>query len=285
MIGLELGSWHYASGEWGWDDPVPATVPFDLAHLGWTVVILRIVFGVLTIFAWREIMKPTLLKSLPHVFRVIDKLGLILPRKFFMPASEYKKIPSQLKVDNVMPNVSDLPQLLTTIRHPGRGRAVSIGPQSVADAYETMAYRERRRHESLNGQVRPDLNAIGRSVSENDQCHRLVPGGKENNACHVSGASPLVQPSSMLGNMLPSQSRVSAYEQMMGTGEVLVTPTTPPEESYDGATEGFPDLDMRLQTQMEDREMFSRLEKPRVRYDVEVVTKLVVYAGMYRVPF
>lgn len=28
-----------------------------------------------------------------------------------------------------------------------------------------------------------------------------------------------------------------------------------------------------------DHEMFLALEKPRVRYDVEVVTKLVVYAG------
>jgi hypothetical protein len=28
-----------------------------------------------------------------------------------------------------------------------------------------------------------------------------------------------------------------------------------------------------------DREMFSALEKPRTRYDVEVITKLVVYAG------
>jgi hypothetical protein len=31
--------------------------------------------------------------------------------------------------------------------------------------------------------------------------------------------------------------------------------------------------------ELDEKEMFSRLEKPRVRYDVEVVTKLVVYAG------
>jgi hypothetical protein len=29
----------------------------------------------------------------------------------------------------------------------------------------------------------------------------------------------------------------------------------------------------------EEREIFLRLEKPRVRYDVEVVTKLIVYSG------
>lgn len=34
------------------------------------------------------------------------------------------------------------------------------------------------------------------------------------------------------------------------------------------------------ETEEEDRQIFLRLEKPRVRYDVEVVTKLIVYAGI-----
>lgn len=33
------------------------------------------------------------------------------------------------------------------------------------------------------------------------------------------------------------------------------------------------------QYEKEEREMFSNLEKPRVRYDVEVITKLIVYSG------
>ena len=36
----------------------------------------------------------------------------------------------------------------------------------------------------------------------------------------------------------------------------------------------------RRQVVREEREMFSKLEKPRVRYDVEVITKLIVYSGM-----
>ena len=35
----------------------------------------------------------------------------------------------------------------------------------------------------------------------------------------------------------------------------------------------------RRQDEREEREMFSKLEKPRVRYDVEVITKIIVYAG------
>ena len=37
----------------------------------------------------------------------------------------------------------------------------------------------------------------------------------------------------------------------------------------------------RRQYQREKTEMFSKLEKPRVRYDVEVITKLVVYTGIF----
>lgn len=63
--------------------------------------------------------------------------------------SEYGKVPGHLKDDEVIPNFSDIPSILTSIRHPRR-RAISIGPQSEADAYETLAYREKRRRESIS---------------------------------------------------------------------------------------------------------------------------------------
>ncbi len=87
MVGAEIGNWHYAASGLAWDEPVLATVPFRLAELGLLKTFGRIVIGVLIIFAWRGIMKPTLLKFLPPIFRVIERLGLNLPRKFFMQAS------------------------------------------------------------------------------------------------------------------------------------------------------------------------------------------------------
>ena len=51
----------------------------------------------------------------------------------------------ELKTDNVLPGVGDFPGIVRNIRNARRGRSVSIGPQSAADAYETLAYRERRR--------------------------------------------------------------------------------------------------------------------------------------------
>jgi hypothetical protein len=64
---------------------------------------------------------------------------------------------------------------------------------------------------------------------------------------------------------------------MMGQGRVMHGPTTPPSELADnGRVEDALDDD---ENELGEKEMFSQLEKPRVRYDVEVVTKLVVYSG------
>lgn len=226
-------------------------------------------------------MKPALLKFLPHLFRVIEDYGFILPRKFFMPASEYKMIPSRLKVDNVMPSVSDLPGLLTSIRHPGRGRAVSVGPQSAADAYETLAYREKRRRDSLTSSS--DSSAAIPRPERRSQSHSkdYFSDSDKNGSAQVSGISPVSGNTLGVGNLpTPAQSRVSSYEQMMGQGKVLVTPATPPINQESTIGDEDEDIVVIQQNELEEKEMFSQLMKPRVRYDVEVVTKLVVYAGI-----
>ena len=38
--------------------------------------------------------------------------------------------------------------------------------------------------------------------------------------------------------------------------------------------------DSGREEEVQDRNMFSALEKPRIRYDAEVITKVVVYAGI-----
>ena len=86
-IGVNAGHWHYQRSGLSWSHLGPATVPFDYQALGLPRTILRIALGVVVIFTWRETMKPALLRFLPPLFRVIDRLGLILPRKFFMNAS------------------------------------------------------------------------------------------------------------------------------------------------------------------------------------------------------
>ncbi|KAJ4306796.1 Long-chain base-1-phosphate phosphatase [Collariella sp. IMI 366227] len=152
MIGLETGIWRFARYSPYASIYNGPDATFDLAALGWPRTIARLLFGVAVIFAWREVAKPSLLRFLPHLYRVIETHGWSLPRRFFVPASEYKDVPLHVRDDNVLPNVADLPKLVRSIRGPGRGRSVSIGPQSAADAYETLAYRERRRRESLGSE-------------------------------------------------------------------------------------------------------------------------------------
>ncbi|KAG9245387.1 sphingosine-1-phosphate phosphohydrolase-like protein [Calycina marina] len=285
-IGIELGGWHYATGNSAWNFPVPGTVPFSLQHMGWVVVILRVLVGVLVVFAWREVMKPSLLKFLPHLFRLIENYGFILPRKFFMPASKYKNIPARLKVDNVMPSVSDLPSLITSIRHPGRNRSVSVGPQSAADAYETLAYREKRRRDSLT--LAPNEREAGssnRSLNRQSSMSPVQQNGLRSTRSDddqqgmVSQASGNSSSRGAIVNkkpQAPGLSRLGSFEQQMGQGHVTYTPSTPAfaEDEDDDA-----EIMVGQEVGIEEKEIFSRLEQPRSRYDVEVVTKLVVYTG------
>lgn len=87
MLGAQLAGWQFAGSNVAWSEPWPSTVPYRLESLGIFKTVIRILFGVLLIFAWRETMKPFLLRILPPVFRGLGKLGLLLPRRFFTQAS------------------------------------------------------------------------------------------------------------------------------------------------------------------------------------------------------
>lgn len=260
VIGVEFGSWHFANSKHAWSQPIPGTVPFDFESMGWIVTVSRIVLGVVTIFLWREFMKPFMLQILPPIFRVIEKLGLNLPRKFFKQASEYTRIPRLRKDDNVIPAISELPSFLTSMRHPRR-RAVSIGPQSQADAYETLAYRQQRRRQSIS-----TGNASSPAVKS-----EAVNDDRMNGYFH----SALIANGS-ISQPVSKTSRLDTYESMMGTGFERKV-----QEQVAGSPLGeIPSVQSEAQQQEQDeQEMFSRLEKPRVRYDAEVVTKLIVYSG------
>lgn len=270
IIGVEIASWRNGTDVY--------TGPFP--ELSWPLTIARIVTGVLTIIAWRESMKPTLLKTLPFLFRFIERLGVSLPRRFFVPASEYKNIPNLLKLrtDNVLPTMSDFPHFVKTLRAPARGRSVSIGPQSAADVHEALAYREKRRRESIgsNGSIKSShLDLRGRFQADGA-------------ALSTSGEEPVAQSPQPY---IPAgkSTALAEYEQQMGQGRLLLarsrtdrspSPTTTPmvKEEPEGEEEDYFAL-RKMQDELGEREMFEKLVKPRVRYDVEVVTKLVVYAG------
>jgi dihydrosphingosine 1-phosphate phosphatase len=258
VIGLEFGTWTYGRipGD-PWETHAHADNSVDVLSLGLLANVARIVLGVLIVFAWRETMKPALLKFLPHLFRAIENIGLTLPRRFFTPASEYKSVPPGSKIDTLFPSPSDFPRMVESIRHPTtRGRSVSIGPQSAADAYETLAYRERRRRESIGSN--PSL----RSKSSNMELASKAEEDQTGRGAKASGSQ---------------KSPLREYVEQTGSADLTSSPTT-----MNGAVGGG--LGGGDENEIDEELVFSQLIKPRVRYDVEVVTKLVVYAGKSLLP-
>jgi hypothetical protein len=224
--------------------------------MGWAVAVARIVLGVLVIFAWRGTMKPLLLKILPPIFRVIEHLGLTLPRRFFKPASQYGTIPRQENDDNVIPPARDIPHLLSSFR---RRRAISVGPQSEADAYETLAYRDKRRRDSLNAQSRP--MSIQEASPESGYFQQK--GSDQNDSSAASGRK--------------RSSSLEMFRAQMGAGVEALSPTPmkTPADGNEGASAEMQAMDI-----LQENRLFLSIQKPRVRYDVEVVTRLIVYSGI-----
>lgn len=87
MIGVQLGCWHVAKSNVEWDGLYPPAQIDRLEELGLMKSVLRLLLGVLLLFVWRGFTKPFLLRVLPPIFRGLEKLGLILPRRFFTQAS------------------------------------------------------------------------------------------------------------------------------------------------------------------------------------------------------
>lgn len=268
VIGINLGAWQYAQTSYALQDAYPSSVPFSLQEMGILIATARIILGVIMIFVWRATMKPTLFTILPPLFRLLEQARLNLPRAFFLNASKYTSIKPFNDDDNVIPPVSELPHLLKNLAHP-RTRSVSVGPQSAADAYETLAYRNRRRRESVN--------SMDGAVPEEAVWSPSTPA--------IEKADPLLG-----AGLLPTPmtSRVHSYEQMMGTGKVSapeIDATTPPESEAGVASDVYQSIQSPAEEETEKRELFMRLTKPRVRYDVEVVTKLIVYTGKCKICF
>lgn len=87
VIGINIGAWHYHLTGYAVNDPIPSTIPFQLANVGLIKAALRILVGVVVIFMWRATMKPALFKVLPPGFRLLEHVRLNLPRAFFLNAS------------------------------------------------------------------------------------------------------------------------------------------------------------------------------------------------------
>ena len=160
-------------------------------------------------------------------------------------------MPQLRKDDNVLPPASEIPNMISNTRK----RTVSVGPQSEADVREYIANREQKRRESLSSTARrPHLNRSNVSAPDAHLKENSTTPSHFNETAdgHLSPAPP-------------STARTGASTQVE-----LPNRSSSTSSSSDSGKDD----------EVKDRNMFSALEKPRIRYDVEVITKVVVYAGI-----
>ena len=181
--------------------------------------------------------------------------------------SHYKKVPEHVKTDTIIPPASEIiPNIISSIRGPRQGRTVSIGPQSAADAYEAIAFREKVRRKSITN-TGPLPSPLRYRVDDG-------PNGYSDKSATLR---PRQSPSQSLPT--PPITAASSVDNLAIDESALLSPLTPSISPIEGSSIVRSPSEDRRQDAKDDIQMFEKLQKPRVRYDVEVITKLVVYGG------
>ncbi|KAF8653533.1 hypothetical protein AX14_008296 [Amanita brunnescens Koide BX004] len=99
---------HSADGGWtqiprSWEDVL----------VWWGIALLKMTFGIFTIFAWRLLAKSALHMVLPPIYRFLAHLFELPKRRFYTPATKYKSVPSEFAKEgrllHSIPSVIDLP--------------------------------------------------------------------------------------------------------------------------------------------------------------------------------
>lgn len=133
VFGLELSAaLHYARTGSGWP---------EFVYKGTWQAATRFVLGVAMIIVWRLIAKRTLLRVLPPVWRFVQTHGFALPRRNYLKATEYDRVPGDLPDDLIPDSPKQIATMIRTVRRT-HGRSDSVGPQNIVDVYEAQAYRE-----------------------------------------------------------------------------------------------------------------------------------------------
>lgn len=265
VMGIQIGVWHYSSGDLGALDNMSANDWTETTREDFGKGVAKVVVGILIIFLWRAAMKPLCLRFLPPIFRFVDHWGFRLPRRYFLQARYYKSVPPLRKDDNVLPPASEIPAMLSKTRK----RTISVGPQSEADVREYIANREQKRRDSLSSTTA--TSKLSRSSASESTL---------GTSRHADGLIPPKQHSETPDGLLSPFASLASQQHAKPSSK-----TSPPSKPSPSPPTQSPPTPTSSDSgkedeQQDDRKMFSALEKPRIRYDVEVITKLVVYAGI-----
>jgi hypothetical protein len=141
--------------------------------------------------------------------------------------------------------------MLSTITR--RKRTISVGPQSEADAREFIANRDQMRKDERSASGRTTMSTSTRAMNA-ENAVLMTPD----------------EPSDASSYLAVKATSATPALHVTGPNGVLTPPASDRSVSSDSGKE----------EETSDRRLLSMVEKPRVRYDVEVITKLIVYAGI-----
>lgn len=267
VAGTVVGEWRFSSTRFS---NIPAnhnSIPFSFADVGVTGVFFRFLVGSVLISVWRPVMKRTLHEMLPPVFRIVEKVGLSMPRRFFTPASQYGDIPPSLP-DTTFFEPQNITSLFTKV---GRARADSVGPQSPADVYESIAYREYQKEKKE--QAAAALTQRKNSISS--------VGSAEDTTTSAFSSSFNVHGSRNDGiEKRPFSNNDTDETKGIHADERFYSESSSSSNSSSCGSEKTNHAHCRHTQETADEELMATIVVPRVRYDVEVVTKFIVYAGV-----
>ncbi len=129
VLGLLVGSWGVSftslserravvmpGSGWVFDQTLATWIAVERGWqdvcLWWGVAALKMVVGILAIFAWRILAKSALHITLPPLYRLLSKSFRLPNRRFYTPATDYKNVPSEFAHEGGLrpiPSVIDLP--------------------------------------------------------------------------------------------------------------------------------------------------------------------------------
>ncbi|KAG0206140.1 hypothetical protein BGX28_002360 [Mortierella sp. GBA30] len=233
IMGLIPASIHFASTSYSSNYPVPATIPYT-ADLGIVKSVLRLAFGVGTLFVWRLMAKKALYVLLPPIYKLFS-----LPyRPHFIPASTYNTL-STYPIGKV-PSVIDLPSM--------SGNAEIVGLQSAMDVHEKFSQAaEAQRAQEQEG------FAMGLRARKGQAVHEEF---------------TMEEKSPLLGH------------QHERDASVLSNSSTEVGDDNGQQNHGHSKEGSRFEDEAEALLRVERMHPPKSRFDVDIVSKLVVYAGI-----
>jgi len=127
-----------------------------------SVSLLKIVFGVSAVFAFRLVLKPTLQRILPPIFRSLSTVFNLPRRRWYTPATEYGKVPDEhvlarrrLGMGMSVPSVIDLSSTFANDSHVGATATSGLYHLSAANGLT------RRKTEGSVGSDEGSLANIG----------------------------------------------------------------------------------------------------------------------------